>query len=163
LDSEKQEAAVETARREITETEAALLVARADIQATEGQIQEAKGAYQQAADELRSSRSLSAHLGNVALRDIEKLQVAVEGAIDSATAAKQAAEHSLAEKASAEAALAQAQAELEKTAIRAGVDGGVQDPLNPTSMWPQPISDPAHARTWPRPVPAAGTACATSR
>jgi multidrug resistance efflux pump len=53
------------------------------------------------------------------------------GAIASATAAKQAAEARVssllpAEKASAEAALAQAQVELDKTVIRAGVSGRVE-------------------------------------
>src|SRR4051794_6308843 len=52
LDSSKQEAAVETARRRIAETEADLVVARADILKAEGQIQEAKSSHQQAVDEL---------------------------------------------------------------------------------------------------------------
>jgi len=48
LDSSKQEAALETARRKIAEVDAALLAAQADILKAEGQIQEAKGSYQQA-------------------------------------------------------------------------------------------------------------------
>src|SRR5882757_6582418 len=43
LDSSKQEAALETARRKIAEVDAALLAAQADILKAEGQIQEAKG------------------------------------------------------------------------------------------------------------------------
>ena len=58
LDSSKQEAAVETARRKIAEIEAAMVVARADIVAAEGKIQEAKGAYQQALDELETKQEL---------------------------------------------------------------------------------------------------------
>ena len=42
LDSSKQEAAVESARRKIAETDAEMLVARADVLKSEGQIQEAK-------------------------------------------------------------------------------------------------------------------------
>src|ERR1700726_1219479 len=42
LDSSKQEAALETARRKIAEVDAALLAAQADVLKTEGQIQEAK-------------------------------------------------------------------------------------------------------------------------
>jgi hypothetical protein len=42
LDSSKQEAAVESARRKIAEVEAALVVAKADILKAEGQIQEAR-------------------------------------------------------------------------------------------------------------------------
>jgi multidrug resistance efflux pump len=135
LDSSKQEAALEAARKKIAEVEAEMVVARADIAASEGKIQEAKGAHQQAVDELETKQELyRRNPGNVAFREIEKLKVAVEGrqgAITSATAAKQAAEARLAtllpaEKASAEAALAQAQVDLDKTVVRAGVSGRVE-------------------------------------
>ena len=135
LDSTKQEAAIETARRKIAEVDAALVVARTDIVAAEGKIQEAKGAYQQAVDELETKQELQRrNPGIVARRDIEKLEVAVEGrkgAIAAATAAKQGAEAKIsallpAEKASAEAALAQAEADQAKTVIRAGVSGQVE-------------------------------------
>jgi multidrug resistance efflux pump len=135
LDSSKQEAAVETARRKIAETEAELAVARLDIAKSEGQIQEAKSALQQAVDELETKQELQRrNAGIVAARDIEKLQVAVDGrkgSVAAATSAKDAAETRVstllpAEKASAEAALAQAEVELQKTVIRAGVDGRVE-------------------------------------
>ena len=135
LDSQKQEAAIETARRKIAEVDAAMVVARTDIVAAEGKIQEAKGAYQQAVDELETKQELQRrNPGIVARRDIEKLEVAVEGrkgAIAAATAAKQGAEAKIsallpAEKASAEAALAQAEADQAKTVIRAGVSGQVE-------------------------------------
>ena len=135
LDSSKQEAAAETARRKIAETEAELAVARIDIVKAEGQIQEAKSAYQQAFDELETKQELQRrNPGIVARRDIEKLEVAVEGrkgAVAAATATKDAAEARIstllpAEKASAEAALAQAEVDLEKTVIRAGVSGRVE-------------------------------------
>jgi len=135
LDSSKQEAAVEAARRKIAETDAAMVVAQADIQAAAGKIQEAKSAYQQAVDELETKQEIyRRNPGAVATRDIEKLQVAVEGrqgSIDAANAAKQQAEAQLstllpAQKASAEADLAQAQVDLDKTVIRAGVDGRVE-------------------------------------
>jgi multidrug resistance efflux pump len=135
LDSARQEAEVETARRKIAEVEAGLVVARTDILAADGKIQEAKGAYQQAVDELETKQELfRRNPGLVPRRDIEKLEVAVEGrvgAVASATAAKQGAEARLstllpAEKASAEAALAQAEVELRKTVIRAGVSGRVE-------------------------------------
>ena len=75
LDSSAQEAAVETARRRIVETEAALEVARADVIATEGQIQEAKGSYQQALDELNTKRKLAQRNSNVvACRELEQLE-----------------------------------------------------------------------------------------
>lgn len=57
LDSRTQQAAAETARRKIAETDAALVVAKADILAYDGKIQEAKSALQQALDEPRPSAS----------------------------------------------------------------------------------------------------------
>jgi multidrug resistance efflux pump len=135
LDSSKQEAAAETARRKIAETNAAMVVARADILEAEGKIVEAKSSYQQAVDELETKQEIyRRNPGAVATRDIEKLKVAVEGrqgTIDAATAAKGQAEARLssllpAEKASAEAELAQAQVDLDKTVVRAGVGGRVE-------------------------------------
>ncbi len=135
LDSAKQEAAMETARRKIAEVDAALLAAQTDILKTEGQIQEAKGAYQQASDELDTKRELQKRSpGMVPQRDIEKLEVLLtgrQGALDSATASKQSAMSRVtallpAEKASAEAAMAEAQVDLNRTYIRAGVDGRVE-------------------------------------
>src|SRR4029077_1241707 len=72
--------------------------------------------------------------GIVPQRDIEKLTVAVagrQGSLDAATASKQSLMTRLsallpAEKASAEAALAEAQVDLDKTFVRAGVDGRVE-------------------------------------
>jgi multidrug resistance efflux pump len=135
LDSTKQEAALETARRKIAEVEAAFVLAQADIQKAEGQLREAKGSHQQALDELETKQELyKRNPGNVAFREIEKLEVRVDstqGSVAAATAAKQAAEIRVsavlpAEKASAEAERAQAQVELEKTVIRAGVGGRVE-------------------------------------
>ncbi|MBS7696500.1 MULTISPECIES: biotin/lipoyl-binding protein [unclassified Chelatococcus] len=135
LDSTRQEAATETARRRIAEADAALVVARADILASDGRLREARGSYQQAVDELETKREIyRRNPGAVALRDIERLEVTVEGrqgAIDAAAAAKQEAEARIstllpAERASAEAALAQAQVDLDKTMIRAGVTGRLE-------------------------------------
>jgi multidrug resistance efflux pump len=135
LDSAKQEATMETARRKIAEVDAAMLVAQADVLKADGQIQQAQGDYQQASDELNTKRELQQrNPGIVPQRDIEKLQVLLasrQGALDSATASKQSAMTRVsallpAEKASAEAALAEAQVDLNKTAIRAGVDGRVE-------------------------------------
>ena len=135
LDSSRQEAEATTARRRIAEVDAAMIVAQADILAADGQIQQARAAHQQALDELQTKQELFRRNQDVvARREIEKLEVAVEqrqGAVASATAAKQAAETRIsallpAQKASAEAALAQAEVELEKTVIRAGVSGRVE-------------------------------------
>src|SRR6185503_10349363 len=135
LDNTKQEAALLTARRKIAEIDAAMLAAEADIMKAEGQLQEAKGSLQQAQDELDTKSELQKrNPGIVPQRDIEKLSVAVagrQGSLDAVTASKQSAMTRLsallpAEKASAEAALAEAQVDLDKTFIRAGVDGRVE-------------------------------------
>lgn len=135
LDSARQEAAVETARRKIAEVDAALVAAQADIAKVDGQIQEAKSAYQQASDELDVKRDLQKrNPGIVPQRDIEKLEVALagrQGTLDAINASKQSTTIRVttllpAEKASATAALAQAQVDLDKTTIRAGVNGRVE-------------------------------------
>jgi multidrug resistance efflux pump len=135
LDSSKQEAAVEVARRKIAETEAEMIVAKTDVAKAAGQIEEAKSQHQQTLDELETKRELQKrNPGNVAFREIERLEVRAQGqlgSIDAANAAKQNAEERLstflpATKASAEAQLNQAEVELEKTVIRAGVSGRVE-------------------------------------
>jgi multidrug resistance efflux pump len=112
-----------------------MLSAQADVMKAEGQIQQAQGDYQQATDELNTKRELQQrNPGIVPQRDIEKLQVLQtgrQGALDAANASKQSAAVRVtallpAEKASAEAALAEAQVDLDKTIIRAGVDGRVE-------------------------------------
>jgi multidrug resistance efflux pump len=135
LDSSKQEAALELAKRRIVEVDAQMVMAKADIAAAEGQIQQAKGGLQQALDELRTKQELrERNAGVVSAREIERLQVAAEGRrgqVTAAEAVKQAAETRLstllpAEKASAEAALAQAKVDLDKTTVHAGVSGRVE-------------------------------------
>jgi multidrug resistance efflux pump len=160
LDSSKQEAAVETAKRKIAEIDAEMKVAQADIQKAESQLEEAKSSHQQALDELETKQELhNRSPGIVPLRDIEKLQVTVDGrqaAIATAMAAKQGVEERVstllpAEKASAQAALDQAQVDLDKTVIRAGVSGQIEqfalrvgDIVNPL-MRPAGILIPAGA------------------
>jgi multidrug resistance efflux pump len=135
LDSSRQEASVELSRRRIEETDAAMVGARADLLAAEAQIQQAKAAYQQALEELQTKEELNRRNADiVARRDIERLQVLVNGrkaGVDAATAQKQAVDAKLstmlpAQKASAEAALVEAQVDLNKTVIRAGVTGRVE-------------------------------------
>jgi multidrug resistance efflux pump len=160
LDNTKQQAALETARRRVAEVDAELVMARADISAAEGQIQAAKGSLQQAIDELDTKEELQRrNAGIVATRDIEKLRNVVsarEGTLTATNATLQAAETRLqtvlpAEKASAEAARAQAQVDLDKTVVYAGVAGRVEqfvlrvgDVVNPL-MRPAGILVPAGA------------------
>lgn len=135
LDSTSQQAAVETARRKLAEVDAGLVVARADILTFDGKIQEAKSSLQQALDELLTKRELRRRNDDiVATRDIERLENIVAGreaAVAATTASQAAAQTKIstllpAERASAEAALAQAEAELAKTVVRAGFNGHVE-------------------------------------
>jgi multidrug resistance efflux pump len=135
LDSTRQEAALETARRKLDEVDASMAMARADALTADGQVQQARGAAEQAADELRTKLELQQRNRDiVAQREIERLQKSVdsaEGALAAAQAMRQAAETRLttlipAQKASAEAAVQQAQVDLDKTVIYAGVKGKLE-------------------------------------
>ncbi|WP_234682915.1 HlyD family secretion protein [Bradyrhizobium monzae] len=135
LDSSKQKAAFETAKRKVAEVDAMMQTAQADVVKAEAQVGEAKANYQQAKDELEVKSELQRrNPGIVPQRDIDKLQVLVDqrqSGIDAANAARQSASLQVstllpAQKASAEAALDEAQVDLDKTFIRAGVDGRVE-------------------------------------
>jgi len=131
LDSSKQEAALEVAKRNIAEIDARMVTAKAEIAAAKGQVQQAKGDYEQAVDELTTKQKIE-HV--VARREIERLEKLVEsrlGTLNAARANQEAAETKLstllpAEKASAEAAQHQAEVDLAKTVVRAGVAGRVE-------------------------------------
>jgi multidrug resistance efflux pump len=152
LDSSKQEAAVESARRKIAEIDAQTIVARSDVVKADGQLQEARSAHKQTMDELETKQELyRRNPGNVPFREIERLQERAKGqlgSIDAAAASKQGIEERIstllpAEKASAEAALAQAQVDLDKTVIRAGVDGRVEQFLLRVGDLVNPMMRPA--------------------
>ncbi|MFH0298768.1 biotin/lipoyl-binding protein [Bradyrhizobium sp. 31Argb] len=152
LDNSKQEAALETAKRKVAEVDAALVAAEADVVKAEAQTQEARSAHQQAKDELDVKSELQRrNPGIVPQRDIEKLQVLVDqrqAGIDAAVAVKQSATLRVstllpAEKASAEAALAQAQVDMDKTFVRAGVDGRVEQFLLRVGDVVNPLMRPA--------------------
>src|ERR1700752_2693328 len=152
LDSSKQQAAVETARRKSAEVDAQLAAAKVDVVKAEAQLQQANSDYKQAKDELDVKSDLQRrNPGIVPQRDIEKLQVLVDGrqaAIDAATASNRSAEVQVstllpASRASAEAELAQAQVELDKTSVRAGVDGRVEQFLLRPGDVVNPLMRPA--------------------
>ncbi|MEK1897375.1 MAG: biotin/lipoyl-binding protein [Rhizobium sp.] len=133
LDASEQEAALETARRRIAEVEAEMKVTQTELAGVDGQIKEAQGAYQTAVDEYAMKAELLTS-NAVARREVERLATQIDsrkGALDATVAKKQTMETQIslllpAQKASAEAALAQAQVELDKTVVRAGVAGTVQ-------------------------------------
>jgi multidrug resistance efflux pump len=163
LDSSQQEAAAETARRRIVETDASLQLAKTQLAGADAQLQQAQSAYQQAADELAiKSELLRRNASTVSQREIQKLQVEVDGrqaGVNAALAARQSVEAQIvsvlpAQKASAEAALAQAHVELDKTVVRAGMDGRVEqftlrkgDIVNPI-MRPAGVLVPTDAGRW---------------
>jgi multidrug resistance efflux pump len=135
LDSSKQQAALDYARQRVLEVDAALKEANAELLMAEGKIEEAQSAYYQATDELQVKTELLARNSPaVSKREIEKTQRLVDGrrgALSAARANKQAIETRItsslpAQKASAEAARAQAQVELDKMTVYAGVDGTVE-------------------------------------
>jgi multidrug resistance efflux pump len=136
LDDSTQRTAVDTAQRGVAEVDAAIAVAQSDLAQADARILEADGALQQAQDELRTKQELVRRAGAdvVTRREIERLQVLVQtrqAGVGAASAARQAVATRIsdqlpAQRASAEAALAQAQAELAKTVVHAGVAGRVE-------------------------------------
>ena len=163
LDSAKQEAALELAVRKVAEVDASFVMAKADLAASDGQIQQAKGAYEEAVDELTTKQELQRrNASTVAAREIERLENLVksrEGGVIAAQAAKLAVETRIstllpAERASAEASRAQAQVDLDKTVVYAGVSGRIEqfvlrvgDFVNPF-MRPAGILIPTGAGNW---------------
>ncbi|MEF3128392.1 HlyD family secretion protein [Rhizobium leguminosarum] len=133
LDNSEQQAALETARRRVAEVEAGIKVAQTELIGVDGQIKEAQGAYQTAVDEYEMKAQLLTN-NAVARREVERLATTIDGrkgALDATVAKKLTLETQIAvqlpaQRASAEAALAQAQVELDKTIVRAGVAGTVQ-------------------------------------
>jgi multidrug resistance efflux pump len=135
LDSSEQQAAVETARRRLAEVEAEFELAQTELEAAEGQIQVADGAYRQALEELETRSELRRrNADTVPLRQIEQLQVAVDGrqgALDAANANKKSIERRIssalpAQRATAQAELKQAEVELAKTTVHAAVTGRLE-------------------------------------
>jgi len=135
LDSTQQEAAVETAKRKMAEIEAAMVTAKSQLAEAEGRIVQSRGALKQANDELERRMEVQGRSpGSIAEAEVERMRVQFEtaqGAVDAALASRDAIESQMefqlpAEKASAEAALNEAQVALKKTLVVAGTDGLLQ-------------------------------------
>lgn len=135
LDDSTQAAAVETARRQIAEVEAQMELAQSELAAADGQIGQARAALKQAEDErARKLALVEAGSSAVSEQEVDRLN----NLFDQRTAGLEAAEANRqsvvakietllpAQKASAEAGLAQAEAELAKTLVVAGVDGRIE-------------------------------------
>jgi multidrug resistance efflux pump len=133
LDGAVQEAAIETARRRILELDAEAEVAKTELTTSDAQIQEAESAYRTAVDEYEMKAQLL-KTDAVARREVERLATTIEGrkaAVAATIATKSTLETKIrtllpAQKSSAEAALAEAQVDLDKTTVRAGIAGTVQ-------------------------------------
>ncbi len=130
-----QRTAVETARRAVAEVDAAMTAARADLAQSEARILEAQGSLQQARDEYNTKVELNRTAPSaVARREIERLAVLVQtraAGVQATQASRQSVAARLneqlpAQRASAEAVLAEAEAALAKTVVRAGVSGRVE-------------------------------------
>lgn len=152
LADETQQTAVETARRAVAQVDAAVLVAQADLASSRARALEAEGSLRQAQDELAVKRELTRrNFDVVARREVERLDVLVQtrqAGVAAAQAASQAVAARIsdqlpAERASAVAALEQAQAELDKTVIRAGVSGRVEQFLLQVGDVVNPMLRPA--------------------
>ncbi|WP_298974877.1 biotin/lipoyl-binding protein [uncultured Roseobacter sp.] len=135
LDSSSQEAAAETARRQIEEVNAALQVVEAERGTANAIVAQAQAAYQQTLEDFQRQVALRDR-GSTAVseRDVTVLQneLAVrQGEVDAAKAGLDALQVQIdvqlpAQLASAEAALAQAETEISKLTVYAGVDGTIE-------------------------------------
>lgn len=133
LDNSTQKAAVDVAHKQIAEVEAETKVAESELASADGMIRQAEGALQVSIDELQMKTQLLKN-DAVARREVDRLTNTVEsqrGMVSAAYANKETLQTKLnillpAQKASAQAALAQAQVELDKTFVKAGVAGTVQ-------------------------------------
>jgi multidrug resistance efflux pump len=132
LDTTEEEARAETARRRVAEVDAELQMAAADLAAADGQVTQAEGALKQVEDELRTKTELRARNSTVVTeREIERLQTArdsAQGAVAASMAARAAAATRLdvllpAQRASAQAQLAEALVAIDKATVRAGTSG----------------------------------------
>lgn len=152
LDTQRQRAAAETARRRILEVDAAIAVARSEIAAADGAIVAAQSQLKQAEDDLRRREDLADRNQTiVSEQELERLRLAVVGLTGTLAAAEAQRDVVVgrletllpAQRDSAEAALRQAETEIEKSTVFAGTDGTVrQFKLKPGDLV-NPILRPA--------------------
>jgi len=135
LDTSRQRAAAETARRRIAEIDAAVPIAESELSVAEGNIQSAQSALVQAEDELQRGLGLRQRDASmVSEQNIAALRAAYDGRAGNLAAAQaqlqvvQARIDVLlpAQRDSAEAALAQAETEISKATVFAGTNGTVK-------------------------------------
>ena len=135
LQSDKQTAALESARKRVAEVDAQIEVAKSELVTAGAQIRRAETALLQAKSDLDTQHGLQKRSpGAVARQDTERLESLVhrqESELAAAVATKQTLEIRIAtllpaERSSAEARAAEAEVALGKTLVRAGIDGTLQ-------------------------------------
>lgn len=135
LDSSEEEAALLTARLRVAEVDAQATIAEAELANSDAMVEQAEAAHKQAKDEYDTRAALIREKStSVSQREVDRAQLqmaeqlAAVAAANASRASIQAKIDTLlpAQRSTAEAALAQAEVDLQKTYIRAGVDGTVQ-------------------------------------
>ncbi|WP_170575917.1 HlyD family secretion protein [Ruegeria atlantica] len=152
LDTTRQEAAAETARRRIDEIDAALGVITTDIASAQAQVVAAEADFLQATDDLERRQSLAERNdATVSEQELLRLQTAVSRADGQRTAAiavldgmkLRQATLLPAQQETARAALREAEAEIAKSTVFAEVDGTVTQFLLKPGDIVNPILRPA--------------------
>ncbi|GAA6193773.1 biotin/lipoyl-binding protein [Phaeobacter sp. NW0010-22] len=152
LDAVSQQATVQAAKAAITEVDASVKVAQTDLAAARAGIVQANAALTQSNEDLARNQTLLARGSSaVKLTEIERLQNLVherEALVEAAEAQFASVNERIdvvipAQRDSAEAQLAQAQAELDKTLIVAGVDGTIEQLSLQVGDYVSPVLRPA--------------------
>jgi len=152
LHESSQLAAVELARGQVVEIEAQFEIAESDLAEMRGLVSQAEGSLEQVRNELRLKQNVEQRSeGAVSAQEFQRLENSItsrEGALEAAKANLDAAESQIstvlpARLESAENALEQAQVELAKTTIYAGVSGKIHQFFLQPGDYVNPILRPA--------------------
>lgn len=152
LHESTQLAAVEAAQARVAETKSRFVIAESELAASEGLVAQAEGSLEQLRNELRMKQEVEQRSpGSVSEQEFLRLQNSIqsrEGALEAARSNRVALEANLstvlpARLESAREMLGQAEVELSKTTIYAGVDGVVHQFFLKPGDYVNPILRPA--------------------
>ncbi len=152
LDGASQEAAATTARARIAEVDALIAVGQSELNVAKANVSQAEAALEQAMDEYTRKNTLFTEgSAAVAAREVERLENLVaerEGGLEAAQANLDTVSDRVriqypAQRASAVASLEQAETEIEKLTVVAGVDGHVKQFALTVGDYINPILRPA--------------------
>lgn len=152
LDPSSQQAAVDTARSKVAEADAAIEVSDSELAAAKGGVAQAEAARELVDDDYRRNKELlDRGSGAVPEAEVERLENLLhvrQGQLDAALANFAAVEEKIdvllpAQKASAMAALEQAETELDKTVIYAGVTRRIEQFALRVGDYVSPVLRPA--------------------